>query len=541
MALTKVSGSILKDPLNLGEVSIGGTLTYEDVTNVDSVGIITARSNIDCNGDLDVDGHTNLDNVSIAGIVTVTGELSVTDDIIAGDEIRNNVATDFWVSDNTFINLNGFGNLTHMGGYETNLTSNGYRDTNGQWVGYNAGSNGGAAQIGLKPQGSIVFRTDASKANGSAHNPSTRLTIDDEGVRPQGGVLNLRNSSSTGNVTINVLGVSGDSRIDLENTGDGNYSGIDFIRERSSGTGIAGGSIFMKSDTSSNNALLYIQAQSASAQSPVTTALGAANGVRLKLQGGEGIFAIETGASERLRITSDGHTLFSGLTAHRDSTRNVNGITIKSTGGLSFQNYGSNGSRNWRMRPDDMSRWGDLDVSVSPTANSATDWPDAAADKVITFGYDKTVTIPNGNLIMGSGYGIDFSATGSGSGTSTSELFHDYEEGTFSATASASGYSGGSAISMSDEKYTKIGRIVHFNMRLSVASSLSEGDLTITNLPFTASQDSVVDFSWQDAASFNGGQGKISGTSCVRFNGTFPTHHSGTANIIFSGTYITNS
>ena len=94
---------------------------------------------------------------------------------------------------------------------------------------------------------------------------------------------------------------------------------------------------------------------------------------------------------------------------------------------------------------------------------------------------------------------------------------------------------------MSDEKYTKIGRIVHFNMRLAVASSLSEGDLTITNLPFTASQDSVVDFSWQDAASFNGGQGKISGTSCVRFNGTFPTHHSGTANIIFSGTYITNS
>ena len=46
MALTKISGSILKDPLNLGEVSIGGTLTYQDVTNVDSVGVITARSGI---------------------------------------------------------------------------------------------------------------------------------------------------------------------------------------------------------------------------------------------------------------------------------------------------------------------------------------------------------------------------------------------------------------------------------------------------------------------------------------------------------------
>ena len=46
MALTKISGSILKDPLNLGEVSIGGTLTYQDVTNVDSVGVITARTGI---------------------------------------------------------------------------------------------------------------------------------------------------------------------------------------------------------------------------------------------------------------------------------------------------------------------------------------------------------------------------------------------------------------------------------------------------------------------------------------------------------------
>ena len=55
-----------------GNVSIGGTLTYEDVTNIDSVGIITARDGIDCNGDLDVDGHTNLDNVSILGVTTTT-------------------------------------------------------------------------------------------------------------------------------------------------------------------------------------------------------------------------------------------------------------------------------------------------------------------------------------------------------------------------------------------------------------------------------------------------------------------------------------
>ena len=45
-----------------GNVSIGGTLTYEDVTNIDSVGVITARSGIDITG-----GGAN-----IVGVVTAT-------------------------------------------------------------------------------------------------------------------------------------------------------------------------------------------------------------------------------------------------------------------------------------------------------------------------------------------------------------------------------------------------------------------------------------------------------------------------------------
>ena len=52
-----------------GNVSIGGTLTYDDVTNVDSVGVITARNGIDCNGDLDV-----------SGISTFTNEIVIRDD-----------------------------------------------------------------------------------------------------------------------------------------------------------------------------------------------------------------------------------------------------------------------------------------------------------------------------------------------------------------------------------------------------------------------------------------------------------------------------
>ena len=59
-----------------GNVSIGGTLTYEDVTNIDSLGIVTARTGVRVNaGGL----------VVTAGISTFAGDVSCTN-------VRNNTA-----------------------------------------------------------------------------------------------------------------------------------------------------------------------------------------------------------------------------------------------------------------------------------------------------------------------------------------------------------------------------------------------------------------------------------------------------------------
>jgi hypothetical protein len=56
-----------------GNLSIGGTLTYEDVTNVDSIGIITARSSINVNAASSGIGVTiNSGGINVAGIVTAT-------------------------------------------------------------------------------------------------------------------------------------------------------------------------------------------------------------------------------------------------------------------------------------------------------------------------------------------------------------------------------------------------------------------------------------------------------------------------------------
>ena len=56
-----------------GDVGIGGTLTYEDVTNVDSIGVITARSGIDVTG-----GTITGDGSGLTGISGFSTALSNT-------------------------------------------------------------------------------------------------------------------------------------------------------------------------------------------------------------------------------------------------------------------------------------------------------------------------------------------------------------------------------------------------------------------------------------------------------------------------------
>ena len=64
----------------IGNVTIGGTLTYEDVTSIDAVGFITAREGINVGVATQTGvGVTFLANGSgvFAGIVTVAGDLNV--------------------------------------------------------------------------------------------------------------------------------------------------------------------------------------------------------------------------------------------------------------------------------------------------------------------------------------------------------------------------------------------------------------------------------------------------------------------------------
>ena len=147
-----------------GNVTIGGLLTYEDVTNIDSVGLITARSGI----------YVSSGGATIAGDVNVTGATTLAGDAnIAGDTDFNGllkekaIVTAGKLSDNTDIYLeNGCIHIFTTAESTTSTPS----------IKYNATTN-------LKDKMSVgesVVVTLITTANASAY--SANITIDGDAV-----------------------------------------------------------------------------------------------------------------------------------------------------------------------------------------------------------------------------------------------------------------------------------------------------------------------------------------------------------------------
>tara|TARA_Y100000593_G_scaffold94616_1_gene194638 strand:- start:462 stop:1730 length:1269 start_codon:yes stop_codon:yes gene_type:complete len=96
-----------------------------------------------------------------------------------------------------------------------------------------------------------------------------------------------------------------------------------------------------------------------------------------------------------------------------------------------------------------------------------------------------SVAITSANLVLTSGNGIDFSATADSSGTAASEVFDDYEEGSFTPTWA----SGLTSISYTSQvgRYVKIGTFVYCQILLDASSATKDsGQVKIGGLPFTS-------------------------------------------------------
>ena len=99
------------------------------------------------------------------------------------------------------------------------------------------------------------------------------------------------------------------------------------------------------------------------------------------------------------------------------------------------------------------------------------------------------------NIVMGSGYGLDFSAAAGSAAGSSSALLDDYEEGTF--TPVFSNNNAGASYSSQSGKYIKVGKIVLCN--ISIRSTGISGTGTVyLSLPFASDGYNGGAFSFND-------------------------------------------
>ena len=152
MALTKVTGSVIKDSVSLsGNVSVGGTLTYQDVTNVDALGIGTFRTGIKVlAGQVDIGSNIKLGNAGVVTATSFVGSGANLTSLPSQVTINNASANRVFTSDGG-TTLNGEANLTFTGSILTVTNSSGASEltlvtpsANDSGVYFNDGSNAGA-------------------------------------------------------------------------------------------------------------------------------------------------------------------------------------------------------------------------------------------------------------------------------------------------------------------------------------------------------------------------------------------------------------
>jgi len=192
--------------------------------------------------------------------------------------------------------------------------------------------------------------------------------------------------------------------------------------------------------------------------------------------------AFTTNDSERMRIDSDGD-LWVGLapvTHHNNrhaffhnTSDNMVSITSGSsaTAGIVFGDSAANTTANYESY---IAHW-----NVNDSLYLYTD----QGNKGLELKKAGDVHVIDGNLVVASGHGIDFSATADAT-TSPDELFDDYEQGQFNPGIVGSTSAGTFAYSSIEGHYTKIGNLVHVDIYIDQTSTTGTGEVRIVGIPF---------------------------------------------------------
>ena len=209
-----------------GNVSIGGTLTYEDVTNIDSVGLITARDGIKVGTGVTIESNGQAE---IAGITTFYKDVhikSATNRLYVGANDRISLIAD---PSHSYLRING----GHFQIHNNNFGVRSY-DGNGSimliYAPVNDGSGTGGPQLWHYHGSGIQIKrlsTTTSGVNIVGTTTSTQLAIsgvstftgniDANGDLDVDGHTNLDNVSISGVTTASTINSTGNIEIDVDN------------------------------------------------------------------------------------------------------------------------------------------------------------------------------------------------------------------------------------------------------------------------------------------------------------------------------------
>ena len=466
--ITNSSGDVLVflDGKTSGITTVGinttdGNITFDANSNVVVTGIITATKFV---GTIE---PTNL---------TVGGDLTIPDKIIhTGDTdtaIRfpaaDTITAETGGGERVRITSNGklhIGGLTtnNTGGYASVIATGGANNNGGFQAHYNAGAYGGGSMTTVAADGGgLDFWTYTGNIGSESY--SRRLRIDSAG--------RLLVNTTTTYVSNQIMIVKGaspsaggnrpyDGQLAIENsetTGAINTGGVlAFIGHSGAGSRGFGSIRCLKEDGTSGNYGSYMSFE--------TRTNGSA-------------------PAEKLRITSAGDM---GLGVTDATILNDSGFRELTIGGASE-------GAGLHLKDNNGNVQGGLFTSDNTGAmiiRTITNHPMMfRTNNVQRFRLDTSgnANIIDGNLIVASGHGIDFSATADapfGNTSNEQELLDDYEEGQWLPVYSANNGAGSVSYSYRKGYYIKIGAqvTVWIEMTISSASGMS-GVAQISNLPF---------------------------------------------------------
>ena len=412
-----------------GSVSMGGTVSYEDVTNVDSVGIVTGRELINAQKQVHVG----------TGVSVKAGGLNVTAGITTVQALQ--------ATSGTF----------------SGAVSGSSATLSGQMQSASAVVTGGITATG----GNIVMNdSSGSSANRIKLGTSQDLELYHTGshsfIEHSGtGHLILGGVPNGNNVDIMKAGYSEymarfkpDSSVDLY--WDGNVR----LQTTPSGADVTG---TLNVTGVSTFTTVTASTSTVNASSDADLRIQTASNNRLVIRGQSSLSNIITQNGNNLSFRHDGGT--SGGT--EIFLMDTGGIVVGNNKSVEIKDY--YGDVSARLENSDSTN-NSFRIDVDPDASGAS-----SAFLVRIDGNEKIRVLHGG--------GITFNGD-----TSTDNALDDYEEGSFTPTLTCQNSLLSASYTNQDGKYTKIGRMVYFQVYIRLSSkSGGSGQLRVTGLPFTSS------------------------------------------------------